>query len=154
MGGDCHCSILPAHTSCKCSHRASLLCGSSITLQSFDPYESIGSHKLANISSTCLFLWVHVYLSRMGSNGFVIPLLWLSWIMYTILTLATCFIPKSNMGCYIIPLHLAYFFVLIGWALTNLTMEGEKSPLISQDVADIWIVLSVMITCSSWAYFS
>jgi hypothetical protein len=115
----------------------------------------IGGHKMAIISSTCLFLWVHVYVSRMGSNGFVIALLWLLWITYTILIL-TATIPESNdkLECYAFFLGYVYFFVLIGWVFMNLTPEGEKNPDVSRDMADIYVVLCAVITCSAWAYFS
>jgi quinol-cytochrome oxidoreductase complex cytochrome b subunit len=51
-------------------------------------------------------------------------------------------------------LGIAYFIALSGWGFMNLIPEGEKSPLVSQVVADIWVAFFAVITCSSWAYFS
>jgi hypothetical protein len=79
-------------------------------------------------------------------------LLCLLWITYTILILGAT-IPESNYDLKFsaFVLCFVYFCVLL---YMNLTPVGEENPLVSQDVADIWVVLCAVITCSAWAYFS
>jgi hypothetical protein len=91
----------------------------------------------------------------MGSNGFVITLLWLSWVTYTVLILKST-IPELNVDqeLYLCLLGLVYGLVLIGWILMNPTTAGKNSFPVSQAVMDISITLCAVITCSSWAYFS
>lgn len=83
----------------------------------------------------------------MGCNAFVMVLLWLLWIMYTMSSLDTT-IPGETLFY----LGVVYSLMLFGWTMMNLIPEGKTS--VPQVVADIWIGVFAVITCSCWAYFT